>query len=272
MKLDEATFEAISEQARDAATLQELIPAAEPDGVYYLHNAATRQTERRVAEPVPLRVYALTLPDFAAAIVHQTSKSADADVLVTVSSYSVFAFTDGEQRRNSVRMRLTYTSQFSCLKGVQNRAFTHRELLRFLRVDLAGACSADVVNRLANLSFVNTEQGGLTQTPGKSHVNAAVLKTACFDGEPPPETIAVQPVVFEQFCEPKEARQRTVTCALDFEIEDRTFQLQPLAGELLAAEVTTLQDLQAMLETALTEVRSRQTTEGPEFLVVLGSV
>lgn len=245
-------LEFLRKQALDAEP-KYFAPSCEPSDTYYLKGA---DGYRRVeAEPKPRSYRAAAIEDLVEMVralraagkrpvaerILEAAADAGAKIepcveytagptLIMVGQSAVTALINEHHRRERVTFPLTMTSAFkTLLKAEQARdAKTQRDFVSLLRVDLNDCVPKDIVNTFRSLKFQINTEGESSITNSNKAVSKSVQMKLVGGGQEIPDEISVEVAVYEEFPESKS----TVRCAVETCIEEATFTLIPLAGEL----------------------------------------
>jgi hypothetical protein len=230
-------------------------PESEPRHVYYFRGG-DGSWERKLADPAPRAHRADDLETFVAMMRGYGHEEA----LVLISESQVTGVLDPDVRREMIVWPLTPTRQWSILSGPQLSApRNQRDFIRFLRVDLAGCVSPELIRLLRSLKFSNA--GDAERNVGKStEAIATSIRRACLTGDAElPDEATLRVTVYEEWA--KETSRQDVTCALSVDLEDGELSLETIAGELHDAGLNVRREIQAALTAGL-----------PGALIGLGAV
>lgn len=231
----------------------------EPSYVYFQRNAEGL-LELRTAGIGPRSYGVYRVKDFIAAV----SKLPAPKQAVFVGTNGIRAILDETgDRRDRVRMPLSYTGSFSALLGlnVGNDPMSQDEFIGFLRIRLAGCVKSDVVSLFRQLKFTNNSSGDATYETGRQQVSRSVLKEIVANGKEIPDEIVVQVEVYEELWGDSTgaALRWPVTCAVVIDFDKGKFTLIPLSGQLNKARIMTQENIADTIAAGL-----------PEALVVCG--
>lgn len=149
------------------------------------------------------------------------------------SRKAVVALIDDNDRKDTVRLEMTYSEELLKLMDLQKFKpwFDQRAILTFLRTVFTPAAlpmHTTLINDLRVVKFDATQTGNSEVIRGKSSVGkTAMAKVEGWDQLPEVVTLAV-PVLGNAFI-----RQRIeIDCALEVNEQEQRFQLFPLPGEV----------------------------------------
>jgi len=207
-------------------------PPAEPEHVYYL--VQNGQADRRVAEPPPranVMFSPLDLVKYLGFVLGQYKT--DAAIFVGRGLVTAVLNERGD-RRDQIIQNLALGHAFIALRGreLQRTGMTHRAFLQLLRIDLAGCIDGDSVELFRSLKLSTSGNTESSIRSGKESLGKAVASEALLSGKPIPEELPVALCVYEDLPD----RRQVVKCAVVSDLQEMTFALIPLAGELDRAQ------------------------------------
>jgi hypothetical protein len=247
-------FEFLSKQAVEAAP-KTFAVSAEPNDVYFLKQA-DGSSKRVLAEPAPRKYAASRIEDF----VQLVKKLRDANAppqgelldgqgmepimrvtlgptLVMVGERKISALLNEHERRERIAFALTTTTAFETL-AICEKSRVGKEQKRFvsmLRIDLNGCVDDILISQFKSIRFEKSSEGESQVSNSNKAVSTKVKMSLAAGGKEIPDSIDTNVCVYEEFPE----IESTVRCAVETNIEEATFTLIPLAGELHAASVET---------------------------------
>ena len=152
-----------------------------------------------------------------------------------------------------LRLGLTRTRGFRVLAADALDSMDQAELLWELRSLFPDAVApADFLPALRKLRFNTHNSGGVDVSQGREPRDLSVERTVRGgeDAAEFAETVTLSTPVFEQLAAEKDKPMFEITCAVRVNLEERTFTLRPLDGELLRATTEALDHIAGVLEQA----------------------
>lgn len=213
----------------------------------------TGEVERIDKEPEPRKHGLATLESFIElAVAVKEQKHGPALPVIWLGAACVGLVIDDPTRRDRAELPLETTPQFKTLEGLRGAVLKQADLVRVLRVALAGCLpsGSSLLGLVRNLKFRNDAAGvGNLQhgreSMGKS-IEAEVLGTDAL-----PEEVTLHVRVFDL---PECRVARPVTCALEIEPHTQTFRLTPLPLQLNEAMEAELSEIEARIRGAVRDV------------------
>lgn len=242
-QLPDKTVQSIALLARGAAELQVIEVDEEPYGVYYLHNSLTGVTERKQALPGPRRYKVYNLTDLAAAVKAWEKGGA----VVLIGTASIDAVMDERQRyeqwSDKIQMHLRATMQYTQALELQvcPQWMGQRKFIDWLRIHMAGTVERETIDLFRQLKSSSQGAGAAEVQTGKESVARSVHKELK-GATDLPEEITLKLSLYEELAD--EVYVQPVRCALSISLDEMSFCLMPLAGELTKA----LRNVQALVQ------------------------
>lgn len=226
MELTKDTFEAISKQAVEAASLKPVKVDAEPAHVYWLRNAAGGGLQHIEADPAPRAHAALSLETICA-FAKSNKNSA-----VWYSRTGVVCLTDDTTRRDRVSLGLSYSAPLRRLQELEatGSVIQHKQLIFMLRTTFANclAQAGTLLDILRSIRWKNSADGSSTIAHGKASIGKQIEQSIeGLDAIPEYVTLSV-PIFHSNVI----ARLFSVRCALEPDPATQSFQLIPLPREI----------------------------------------
>lgn len=263
-------FEFLSRQAVEAES-KLVTQDREPADVYFLKNPDGSFT-RMMAEPKPRRYAAARLDDFVMLIkglvgagrhpkaeqILQPGEVAEPCVeytqgpaLVMVGEKGVTALLNEHERRERINFYLTTTMAFDTLVKLEGnrRPKLQPEFVSMLRIDLNECVEDTLVAQFKSIRFERNSEGESQISNSNKAVSTKVRMSLVAGDKDIPDSIDVHVCVYEEFPE----IEMTVKCAVEANIEEATFTMIPLAGELHQAGVETRRRILDTLNAAITK-------------------
>jgi hypothetical protein len=217
-------------------------PSGEPDHVYYLRAPDGSAYFRQEVQPKARAYSAATVDDFVALVkemqeVVTLQTDTPGPTLIMVGVGGVQALLDERHRLERIRFPLTQTASFKkLLEADEERApKNQQEFVSLLRVDLNECVDKTIVETFRNLKFAKNSEGESQISNSNKAISTKVQMSLAAGNKPIPDEIDARVVVYEEFPNLVMA----VRCAVETCIEDATFTLIPLAGELSKASTET---------------------------------
>lgn len=232
-------------------------PDCEPPGVYYLDDPDGTRSRLVVAERHPIAYRALTMADFAALVrryrkapppkirvgengyeaAEPVLERTNGPTLAMVGTQEIVAVLDENSPGDRVRFAMTWTQPFATLKKSDERRLSlpQADFINLLRIDLAGAVDAGVIGAFRLLKFQKSAASESQVNQSNKAISSAVKMDLAAGGGAIPDEIVCGFAVYEEFPQ----FGVSVKCAVCTNIDEASFTLIPLAGELNRAEVMT---------------------------------
>lgn len=236
MSLDHDTLELIQSTAVKASGDDIVKVSYEPSHVYFIRNRTTGELAKHEAAPAIRGYHLSTIDDVVEAVKAFATKVPKADPVVFCGRGKITAILDeGTGRRERLVMDLPMSGEFEKLKELERRSpMAQKQFVSTLRISLAGSVDPAVVSTFRDLKFSRSEDGESAQTNSKETVGRKVRMELAGGGKPIPDEIDVTPFVYRDLVD--EPLRQKVRCAIDVNLDDSTFTLVPLAGELERAQ------------------------------------
>jgi hypothetical protein len=281
-------LEFLSKQAVDARPIC-VSHQSEPGDVYF-RRELDGSYSRQESEPKPRRYTAARLEDFTELVkeMRDAPRSAMAEklvndhangvatplprveytlgpTLVLVGEKQIVALLNEHHRRERLHFELTKSKAFKTLTECEESrdAAAQKEFLSMLRIDLNGAVEATVINLFKQIKFEKSSEGESSISNSSKAVSNKVKMSLAAGGQEIPDEITAKLAVYEEFPE----IVLPVRCAVETNIEEATFTLIPLAGELNEASVETQAAIEVRITNGLMEL-----AEAGDLLVHCGEV
>jgi hypothetical protein len=245
-QLGAATITAVAELAKESARfpLKIVNVPGEPKDVYYIVNEKTGTSERRVAAPDPQRFRV-----FDTASIVALAKKANAEIIYSDDAISISHsdVADGFTRTITHTMNLRITMPFSALRTIEGKTFAQRDFWNMLRTVFFEGLSADQIAIFKNVKWSNggsVEQqvGHAKESLGKSYTHDVIGEGAI------PEYLKLSVPVYD--IQEVRARRYPILCAVDTNVDTKSFRLIPVAGAISRALDEALDDLMAPIMAA----------------------
>ena len=232
MHLDHQAIESIRELAVAAARDEIVQPGFFPPGKFYLRDKDGSLALKEA--PVAPRNYKLnTIDDFTDAV----KKFGENEHAVVFCSGCglVCSLDEDTDRLHRLRMPLTLTDEFQFLQHLRaaRAGLKQKSFISLLRIDLARACDVALVDSFRHLKFNKTKDGTSIVKPGNEAMSAELKLEVLIDGKQIPDSCALSIQVYDQV---GDVQMQRVNCAIETDLEELTFTLIPLAGELEEAQ------------------------------------
>lgn len=214
----------------DAKGYRYFKPAAEAPDVYYLAPPGG-PAQCMIATPWPRRYVTHTLTGFVDAVgVFRHDRPA---TVFYAQGQFVCVWDENGQRRDTVSMKFHITHAFEVLEALATTR-TYRDQKKFLhllRIDLSPSFPLNLIDAVRALRFGEKREGESTlktqtETLGR-RIERSVSGAAEF-----PDSVTLTVPVFE---EDANADGFDIRCALDINLEEATFALIPIPGQLSTA-------------------------------------
>lgn len=213
-------------------------PDSEPEDTYFLRGADGKY-ERMQAEPDPRDYVASAFEDFVELI--KSSRGNATKTLVMVGARGVVGLLDEVQRRERVTFLLRPTMGFLTVKECEKRRpLGQREFVSMMRVELNGCVDPILIAAFKHIRFEKSSDGEQQISNSNKAISSKIQMKLAAGGADIPEEITLDLAVYEEFPTIKKA----VRCVVETCIEEGTFTLIPVAGELLSAQVKTQGEIQ----------------------------
>ncbi len=238
------------------ASVDILKVVAEPRHVYWLSNRKTGELQKHYSELPPRDVQLYTVDDIVAALKMYIEKEFAPAPIVLCGHGEITAILCDDSKgelcracRDRLRVKMATSSQFNLLATfARSRQYLNQQsFVRMLRVDLAGTLGADTINIFRKVRFAKNEDGtGEVKTGRETMGNQINREVLGVNGEIP-EILTVTIAVYEDM--PTE--RKAIECAIDIDVDNRTFAMLPLNGELATAQQETDFTIKTQLIAAL---------------------
>lgn len=208
----------------------------EPSHVYFLRDRATGNLDRKEAAPAIRRYRLSTIEDMVEAVKSFASKVEKARPVVFCGRGDITAILDENAgRRERLVMELPMSGEFEKLKELERRSpMQQKQFVSTLRISLAGSVDPAVVSTFRDLKFSKSDNGESNIGNSAQTVGRKVQMEIAGGGKPIPDEIEVTPFVYRDLVD--ESLRQKIRCAIDVNLDDATFTLVPLAGELERAQ------------------------------------
>ena len=270
--MDKESLEFLAKQAVEAERYNFDKPEEAPDHLIWMYDEETRRYTMMEIPQGP-RDFKLTTPEsFIEAVNHYHEfytddedfcTAADAEGRVTTGATLVFvgdnavsARVDDSQRcRDRLTMPLTFTPEFQRLRELERagQGKGQQAFVDELRIQFARSVDVEVVDLFRSLRFIaETGNEGQVQT-GRESVGRKLKREllAGSDGMNIPDEICLRVFVYEEITDSNVCWP--IRCAVRVDLDEQTFSLHPLAGELHNAKVLTAEWLQGVLTKGLAD-------------------
>jgi hypothetical protein len=137
---------------------------------------------------------------------------------------------DDVSRRDATTMTLAVDPRFAAIKALACKAYDQKSLLRLLRVDLHGTHNGDLLTAAKSIKISSQSEASATVEHGKQGLGKAVMAQAT-NADLLPDEITFGVATYVEF--PDWSHQ--IRCAVDLDLDDATFRIMPLAGEIQSA-------------------------------------
>lgn len=196
-----------------------------------------------------------TLESFLRMVEHDYPLATQSKMEIGVSGTGSFAvFGKGERKSWTITWLLDHSEQWAAVADLRGEgSMSHKQLMRWLNVSVSGCVDEAVLARLAQLSIRKGAGLSSSQKLGAESIAHDVKREALVGGagEELPATIVIGPLqCFEGL-----DYETSIECALDLDLEEATFTLTPLSGELYDAEEHTLLYVMSSIETGLVHLK-----------------
>lgn len=252
MDLNAAVIDKIKELT-DAVRTPRVVDTKEPGHVFRYADAGTGVMQRIDKEPEPRAHGLTTLESFIElAVAVKDQKHGPALPVIWLGEAGVELVIDDPTRRDRATLPLETTPQFQTLEVLKAGVLKQADLVRVLRVSLAGCLpqGSGLLGLVRNLKFRNDAAGlGNLQHGRESmgkQIEAEVLGTDAL-----PEEVTFHVRVFDL---PECRVARPVTCALEIEPHTQTFRLTPLPLQLEEAMEAELHEIEARIRGEVKDV------------------
>ncbi len=197
---------------------------------------------RQEAKASPRHYRFFGLPDFAVGVIRELPVNESAPrIVVFCGRGKIEAVLDeAGDRRERLEMSLPESHAFETL-GTCERArtpFDQRAFLRLLRIDLAGCCPEGLVGTFQSLKFTRASDGEQEISVARESMGKSIkMQLAAGKGNNIPEEVTLRVNVYRDLTESQDpALRKDVRCAIDTNLDEATFTLIPLGGELETAQ------------------------------------
>lgn len=219
-------FDAIGEQASEADGVRVSAIPGDPRQVI----VSQAGKNERFLVPPPVRSHRVDmLSDFIDAANHW---SAEPELLVVFHNDSeLVAVVDDCDRRDRVTLHLEHTDVFTTVGTLGSKTFDHKQFMRLLKHDLAGAVPDGLLPKIRK---VEVASGGV-QSADRQHGRergTREFQAELANAAEIPEVVTVTCSVYRN---PGLLRSIAIRCSLDVDVNALTFRLCPLPDEIRSA-------------------------------------
>lgn len=257
METSKEALEFLSKQAVAAHTAV-ICPPAEPGHIYFMRGAEGT-VDMYEARPRPRAYKASSLKDLANlyAVVTATTKStkSDASAIAFVGGDCVEIILDEcDTRRERLTFKLTGTKAFETLRRLQAQpsADGQEQFIQLLRIALCGCVGKATIQLLRKLKSTRSGEGESVVKSSSKALSRSVLIEASAGGGEAPEEIVVNVPIYEEFASGDGCRRYPIVCGLLMGLEEFTFTLIPMAGQIeqayLAEQQRIAEELRFLVE------------------------
>ena len=238
-------FEFLSEQAVEAQP-RYFQPPGEPSEIYYLLDK-DGEFRRHTADPLARNYSASRIEDF----IELAKDQATSNGLVMVGVSAVVCLLDEATRRERVSFKLTKTKAFLTLEKCEahRRPMAQSGFVSMLRVDLNGTVGPEVVGTFRQIKFEKNQSHESEVTNTNRGISSKITMKLAAGGRDIPDSLSVKVALFEEFPD----LLFGIDCAIETNIEEASFVLIPLAGELSTATRSTQHEIAQRIRDGLKE-------------------
>lgn len=242
-------IQAVTEMANRAQEARVVHLPQEADDVYLLQKP-DGTVERRIAEPAPRNYQLFTLYDLAVAI--REIPARDRRVVFVGRSQVSVSLDEAGARREWLRMRLPLSHEYKALKNCEalRTPLGQRAFVSMLRIDLAACVPADFVDVFRGLKCESKQTASSEVRPSRESLGREVLTEVKAGGKDLPEEVQVRVCVYRDLTDPE--FHRVVRCVVQTDLQEMTFALIPVAGELERAQRETDELIRGQIEDTAT--------------------
>ena len=224
------TVELIQRKAVEASKAQVLNVPRDPEHVVRFTTPDGKIVTEEVKPKSRLGTFRdlKSLINFAKNLKEGIHKDGDSPV-IWMDKRSILLVLDDVTRRSKIELSLLYTDQFDDVINNAQYERSHKDFLRFLKINLAGALpeNSTLVHSLGKLTWKKTEQGESVVSHGSASMGNAI-NSAIQGLDVLPEEVVLKTRIFDV---PDITYEEEITCALDIDEDAKTFRLVPLPGE-----------------------------------------
>lgn len=171
------------------------------------------------------------------------------------SNEAVVLVMDDDVRRDIATFTLQYSAPFLALLGISDgKYFDQKDLIRLLKVSLAGCVPPDLVAAVRTLRFTRKEDGHSAIEQGKTSLGRSV-EANITGASAIPETFTVQTNVYANVLKDHAVR---VEIAIDVELESHTFMLSVVGDGLTDALIEAQEQIAVALNEGASDDKPRR--------------
>jgi hypothetical protein len=232
-----------------AADAPQPLAVSDPDNLHVVLGGKMTVVPR----PLPPRGHKPETLDDLVALANRFAGADHSPVVWYSAGAVVVVLNDDDRRDSTATLELVESELFTKVRELAafRRAMTQKELVRLLRIDLAGALEpAALLNPVRRMTWSSSGETRATVERNRESMGKDIALTVRADADIPEEVNLRVPV----FANPGEGEHDVlVRCAVDVEPLEQTFRLIPLPGEVDNAVHTALADIAARLQQTLND-------------------
>ncbi len=198
----------------------------EPAHVYWLRKSPGGDYERCLADPPPRHYEAFTLEALCELV--KRYESSETTLVLVGNGQATAVLREDADRRELVRLQLPLSEQLEALEAKKGNPMSQREFINFLHIDMHGTIVPGVVALFRSLKFAKSDGGDRQLQVGNEAVAREIKMSVVTGGASLPENADFDVLVYRDHPDTKVM----VRCALLYNLEEGTFIVKPLAGEI----------------------------------------
>lgn len=179
----------------------------------------------------------------------QQRSSSPTDKFVFVNEQGIEVLLNQTDRREGLSFEFEKSDSLRAIESLQTvHTFNQRDFIDFLRRKVnAEMTPADIIERLRKVKFSSSVAGESTIQTGKESISRAVQQQLTGTVDFPEEIMFSVPYFDNVRDSDGNLYMVSIACALDIDLQNQTFTLRPIAGELAGASDFVLRSIQQQL-------------------------